>query len=241
MKIAILQCDEVLVKLQPEFGQYENMIKRMFAQIPGASEWSFDCFDCRQREYPENLESYDFYITTGSKSSVYDDEPWIKQLIAFVQQLEKACKKLVGICFGHQLIAAAYREMVASSEKGWGIGVATNRVVATPDWMNATVDELHILVSHQDQVLALPPGALVIAKSDFCPYFVVQWSDHFLSIQGHPEWTHGYSRALINERRTIIPPERVESGLDSLSLHTDNQLFARWVVDFVAGQSEPEL
>lgn len=233
MNIAILQCDEVLVKLQPEFGQYHNMIRRMFSEIPESSEWYFDCFDCREGQFPDTLDFYDFYITTGSKSSVYDDDPWIKQLIAFIQQLDTAGGKLIGICFGHQLIAAACREVVAKSDRGWGVGVATNRVITTPDWMSLKVSELHILVSHQDQVLSLPSQATVIAQSDFCPYFVVQWNDHFLSIQGHPEWVPGYSRALINERRAIIPPERATSGLDSLRTPTDNRLFARWIIEFV--------
>jgi len=237
MNVAILQCDEVMAKLQPEFGQYQDMIQGMFSDIPGSSKWSFDCFDCREGQYPDALDLYDFYITTGSKSSVYDDDPWIKQLIDFIQRLDTAGKKLIGICFGHQLIAAACQEMVAKSDRGWGVGVSTNRVIATPGWMSEKVDELHIIVSHQDQVLTLPSQATVIAQSDFCPYFVVQWNDHFLSIQGHPEWAHDYSRALMNKRRAIIPPERLSSGLDSLRIATDNRLFARWIVDFVGRAS----
>jgi GMP synthase (glutamine-hydrolysing) len=79
----------------------------------------------------------------------------------------------------------------------------------------------------------LPEGAVVIAESDFCPFFMVQWNDHFLSVQGHPEWNRAYSRSLMNERRAIIPPERIETGLESLSIKPDNELLARWIIDFV--------
>jgi GMP synthase (glutamine-hydrolysing) len=96
-----------------------------------------------------------------------------------------------------------------------------------------------MLSSHQDQVTQLPGGALVIAQSDFCPYFVVQWGDHFLSIQGHPEWSNAYSRALMNDRRAIIPAERIEAGLKSLDQKADSTLFVSWVMNFVKFDAHP--
>jgi GMP synthase-like glutamine amidotransferase len=232
MKIAILICDDVLDKFQPRFGHYRDMIRKMFAFLDGPFE--FADFDCRQGHYPKNIHDHDFYITTGSKASVYDNKPWIQELLQFVQMLDSHQKKLIGICFGHQLIAMARQGMVEKSTRGWGVGVAVNRIIAAPDWMSEKKTDLNIVVSHQDQVTALPADALVIAESDFCPFFMVQWSSHFLSIQGHPEWNREYSRTLLHERRTIIPAERVEAGLDSLSIDPDNQLFTRWIVDFVA-------
>lgn len=231
MKVAILQCDNVLEPFQPQFGDYDGMIRNLFAELGDVFE--FKVFDLRQGHYPDDIHAYDFFITTGSKVSVYDNQPWIEPAIAFVRQLDSAKKKLIGICFGHQLIAKARGCEVAKSAKGWGIGVAVNRILTSPIWMNETKSTLHMLVSHQDQVLNLPEDALVIAASDFCPYFFVQWSKHFLSVQGHPEFSPEYSRAMMNMRRTIIPAERIEVGLASLSLDLDNALFARWIMDFV--------
>jgi GMP synthase-like glutamine amidotransferase len=62
---------------------------------------------------------------------------------------------------------------------------------------------------------------------------MVQWNDHFLSIQGHPEWNRTYARTLINERRALFTPEQIAAGLASLDMKPDNELFARWIVDFV--------
>ncbi len=230
MKIAILQCDDVLEKFQPQFGHYPEMIRKMFQPFDGPFE--FAAFDCQKGYLPEDINTYDLYITTGSKASVYEDKPWIQQLIRFVEQLDKHEKKLIGICFGHQIIAMACKGMVEKSQKGWGIGVAVNHLFATPGWMSEIKPELNVIVSHQDQVITLPEHALVIAGNDFCPFFMVQWSDHFLSIQGHPEWNKAYSRTLINERRAIIDPERIEAGLASLTIEPDNRLFVRWILDF---------
>ncbi len=232
MKVAILICDDVLERFQPRFGNYPAMIRQMFAFADGPFE--FTDFDCREGHYPGDIHDYDFYITTGSKASVYDDETWIHDLIKFVRHLDCHQKKLIGICFGHQIIAMARRGMVEKSPRGWGIGVAVNRVVASPDWMRQKKSQLNIIVSHRDQITTLPEDALVIAESDFCPFFMVQWNSHFLSIQGHPEWRREYASSLTNNRRAIIPPERVEAGLDSLSIAPDSRLFSRWILDFVA-------
>jgi len=231
MKIAILQCDDVLEKFQPQFGSYIGMIEHMFACIDGSFE--FDRYDCRKQEYPDNLDIYDFFITTGSRASVYDDVMWIETLIDFVRRLHREKRKLIGICFGHQIIAQAFGENVEKSERGWGIGVAVNRIVCTPDWMSKTQTNLNIIVSHQDQITSLPEEATIIAESDFCPFFIVQWNDHFLSIQGHPEWNKEYSKALINERRAIIPHPIVDVGLQSLTKPLDNMCFVRWIIDFI--------
>jgi len=231
MRVAILQCDDVMEKFQVQFGNYSDMIKDMFKVVDDTLE--FEVFDSRQGSYPRNLDDYDFYITTGSKTGAYDDLLWIQKLIEFVQLLDKKKKKLIGICFGHQIIAKALHSDVKKSEKGWGIGVSVNRIVATPDWMSEAVSQLNIIVSHQDQVVSLPKDAQVIAESNFCKYFIVQWNDHFLSIQGHPEFSSDYSLALMNERKGIIPMQRIEEGIDSLNIEPDNALFTRWLMNFV--------
>ncbi len=231
MKIAILKCDEVLEELQVEHVSYTNMIQDMFVSV--GHHFDIEIFNCQLSHYPEDIDAYDFYITTGSRAGVYEDEPWIKQLIDFTRLLDEHKKKLIGICFGHQIIAMAQHQQVQRSDKGWGVGIAVNRIVAMPDWMSKKATELNIIVSHRDQVISIPEEAVVIAESDFCPHFVVQWNDHFLSIQGHPEWNTDYSRALMNKRRAIIPAERIEAGLSSLTKTPDNMLFARWIIDFV--------
>lgn len=231
MNAAILQCDNVLPKFQARFGDYPEMIEQMLHKVD--LPLSFDTYNCKQGEFPADIHKYDFYLTTGSKASVYDDKQWIQRLIQFIKKLDKHEKKLIGICFGHQLIAVARGGKVERSDKGWGIGISTNLISAHPDWLPAKADKINILVSHQDRITDLPDDALVIAKSDFCPFFIVQWGKHFLSIQGHPEWEPEYSRALINERRAIIPGERIKTGLDSLQKEPDNLLFTRWIMEFI--------
>lgn len=231
MKAAILQCDNVLAKFQSQFGHYPAMIEQMFDEID--LPLSFDTYDCRQGQFPDDINAYDFYLTTGSKASVYDDLPWIQQLVEFVQLLYKQQEKLIGICFGHQIIALARGGKVEKSDNGWGIGIARNQIISRPEWMSDGPAEINILVSHQDQITELPDDTILIAENDFCPFFIVQWGNHFLSIQGHPEWNTDYSRTLINDRKAIIPPDRIKAALNSLQIAPDNALFVRLILGFV--------
>lgn len=230
MRIAILQCDSVLDKFQKDFGNYPQMIIDLLTSVEEKLE--VEIFDVQKGKYPECIDNWDLFITTGSKASVNDNEVWIKDLIGFIQKLDADQKKLIGICFGHQAIAVARGGSVVKSDKGWGIGISSNRILTQPDWMNTQNSCLNIIVSHQDQITLLPKGTKVIAESDFCPYFMVQWGEHFLSVQGHPEWNRQYSKSLINDRRNIIPIKRIEEGLVSLEKEPNNHEFAQWIIMF---------
>ncbi len=230
MKVAILQCDNVLDKFQKDFGNYPQMITDLLSSVE--DELEIETFDVQKGKYPDNIDEWNLFITTGSKASVNDNEIWIKDLIEFTKLLDKSKKKLIGICFGHQLIALARGGTVVNDSEGWGIGISSNQILIQPDWMVNRPDELNLIVSHQDQIHLLPKGGKVIAESRFCPFFMIQWGEHMLSVQGHPEWNRSYSKALINDRRKIIPQSRIEQGLASLDKKPDNQQFAKWIIHF---------
>lgn len=230
MKIAILQCDDVLKKFQPEYGNYPQMVVKLLQSIDSTLE--IEIFDVQVGEYPDNINEWDLFITTGSKLSAYDDVDWVKNFIGFVQLLDNSEKKLFGICFGHQAIAMAVGGLVENSSKGWGVGISSNRVHFQPEWMIKGAAELNLIVSHQDQVIKLSDGAKVIAGNDFCPHFMVQWSPHFLSIQGHPEYSKDYFLILINQRRDIIPAQRFDEAMASLMTLPDTEMFGQWILDF---------
>ncbi len=231
MKVGVLLCDQVREEYQGRFGQYQDMIIAMLA--PFFPRLEFTCFRCDQGEIPSDPHAFDFYISSGSRQSVYDDEPWIKALMTFIQQLDQLQKKFIGICFGHQLIALALNGKVERSDKGWGIGVATHDLLMQPDWMRYGPKQFSLIVSHQDQVVEIPSGTQVIAGNPFCPYFLVQWNSHFLSVQGHPEWSIEYARTLFNDRRESYPQETFEQAIESLHKIPDSNQFNEWVKQFI--------
>ena len=233
MKIGILQCDHVLEALQPTFGNYPEIMVALFAKV--APDYQFKVYRVQEFEYPQHLDECDAYITTGSRHGVNDGFAWIERLEKFICELDRAKKSFIGICFGHQLMVKALGGVVAKPDKGWGIGVSFNQVVHEKPWMKPHQTNLNLIASHQDQVIHLPKAVNldVIASSSFCPYYMLTYGKHFLSIQGHPEFTTAYSSALMEVRQKQFSSERLQEGIASLQANTDDQLMAQWIVNFI--------
>ncbi len=237
MKIGVLQCDSVKAQFQGRHGNYPAMIESLFHQVAPAI--SFNVYDVVQGHYPDDIDECDAYITTGSKASVYDDEVWIATLQAFITRLRREEKKLIAICFGHQLVAQAFGGSVEKSDKGWGVGVHTMQVSAVRPWMEPPLKSCNVLVSHQDQVTELPLGAELIAGSPFCPNAMFQLDDATLAIQGHPEFTKPYASDLMGFRRKLLGEALYKVGVESLQNMTDELTIARWMIAFISnGQSD---
>ena len=234
MKIGILLCDNVREHLQPAHGNYPEMFQEMFLAEDSSCE--FKLYRALDGDLPHSTNECDVWLITGSRCSVYEDLPWIPPLKAFVQKLYQDQCKLVGICFGHQLMAEALGGKVTLSEKGWGVCMSFNKVSTHKHWMQPDREDFNLLVSHQDQVTTLPGNAQVLAGSDFCPYYMIQYGDHFLSIQGHPEFSPDYAKTLMLFRQDRIPAKRIEEGLESLSCAPDKALATQWLLRFFSDQ-----
>ena len=231
MKLGILKTDAVRPEWVPEFGEYPDMFMALLAQEDPALE--FAVYDVEQGEYPADIDEVDAYLITGSKSSVYEDKAWIHRLENFVRELDRRCKKLVGICFGHQLVAQALGGRTEKSPKGWGVGLHTHRFSELPDWHDQGEPSFRVLVSHQDQVVENARGARVLASSDFCENAVCQVGDHILTFQGHPEFLSGYSREIMEFRREMIGEQAYTEGLASLACEPQSARVATWILKFL--------
>ncbi len=231
MKIGILQCDDVNADLQVEHGNYPEMFIQLLQRVDPTLQ--FQVWRCHEGQIPSSDADVDAWLITGSKYGVNDGLPWIDSLCDFVRILWAQQIPLIGVCFGHQLIAKALGGEVRKAEQGWGLGLSYNQILEQRDWMQPFKDHLDLLVSHQDQVVNLPSQAQLLASSEFCPYYLLQYGEHFLSVQGHPEFTKGYSRDLLQMREQILPPARVRAAMVSLSADPDGQLMMQWLVRFL--------
>ena len=233
MKIGILKTDTVREDLVDEFGEYPDMFIRLLREAD--PELEFRVYDVENGEYPEDINEVDAYLITGSKSSVYDDKDWIRRLEAFVQELHAQRKKLLGICFGHQMVARALGGHTEKSHKGWGMGAHSAVFESLPRWHDGEGHEFHLLVSHQDQVVEPAPGTVVLAGSEFCENAVCQLGDHILTFQGHPEFMHDYTRNILEIRREMVGEDVYAAGVASLDQPVDRERVARWMVNFLRG------
>ena len=231
MKIGILQCDDVKDSLQAAYGNYPQMFSELLLEL--LPDCELPIYRVLDGQLPESPRACDAWLITGSKFGVNDGLPWIEALSEFVRTLWEQKIPLIGVCFGHQLMAHALGGVVRQSEKGWGVGLSFNQVIERKPWMEPFQTQLDLLVSHQDQVVILPPQAEVLASSEFCPYYLIQYGDCFLSVQGHPEFCKDYCRDLMQMRGLALPPARLRAGLASLSAEADSALMMRWIVRFM--------
>ncbi len=227
MKIGILETGRTPVALEPRFGRYSGMFRRLLGE-----NYQISVFDVVAGEYPAAPEANDAYIVTGSPAGVYENLPWIAELKSFLQAA-KGCAKLVGICFGHQVMAEAFGGRVEKSDKGWGIGLHRYDVAEVAPWMDA-VPSFAIPVSHQDQIVEQPPASRILATSPFTRFGMLAYDDQpAISLQCHPEFEPEYAAALIEQRWERVPEP--EAAIASLSQPNDRPLVASWMRRFLDG------
>ncbi len=160
-------------------------------------------------------------LITGSAAGVYDGFDWIAPLEDFVRAAYARRTPMVGICFGHQLIAQAMGGVVRKSEQGWGIGRHVYRV--TPDNGVIADAELAISCSHQDQVIETPAMARTIMSSPFTPHAGLLYANGTtLSVQPHPEFSAEFAYELCEARTGIAPDHVVAAGKASLTQPLDS-------------------
>jgi GMP synthase-like glutamine amidotransferase len=213
MHIGILRTDSVSREWVSTYGEYPDMFTRLLSAEDDAL--TFTTWNVEVGELPRSVEAADGFLITGSKSSVYDDKAWIRALEDFVRECHAARRKVIGICFGHQLVAQALGGVVAKSPKGWGVGVHCY-TVDREGFDLADGEQFCLLASHQDQVMTMPPGATQIASNDHCEFAGMTLGQHMLTFQGHPEFIPAYSREIMTFRRDMIGAERVAEGIASL-------------------------
>lgn len=230
LKVGLLECDHVRDELRHIAGDYREMFPALFSQV--AMEWDFVFYDVCNGHFPASPEECDLYICTGSKSSVYDEDDWIQQLKAFVVDIYNSGKSFIGVCFGHQILGEALGGKVEKSAVGWCVGVHRFQLVTRENWMQPFADAFNLLMMCQDQVIQLPPDATLLAETSDCPHAMFRVGDRMLGIQAHPEFPKAYDQALMELRVERIGENKVELGIASLELPTQEIMFAHWIKNF---------
>lgn len=194
MLIGILQTGLAPEALAPEMGDYPDM----FARLLDGNGFSFRTFRVVEGQFPADVHDCDGWLITGSKHGAYEDHPWIPPLEAFIRDAYAARVPLVGICFGHQIIAQAMGGRVEKFKGGWSVGPTTYDFNGETVTLNAW---------HQDQVVERPALASVLASNDFCENAALLYDDRALTIQAHPEFSPAFVDGLMKTRAIGVVPD----------------------------------
>lgn len=223
--LGIIKADEIDEELKPKFGDTHGMFQRLFSAA-GVKNISIRSYDARDCCYPDHLDECDGYLIAGSRHCAFSKTPWIQQLLEFVQTLDRARKKLIGICFGHQCIALALGGSVVKAKQGWGLGVHEYDVLISGILTEDLGTTLKLRCSHEDQVARLPTHATRLLTNDFCENAGMVVADYIISFQAHPEFDRDFAEHLILNREQELGPDFTPT-LASLASDVDSNLVAR--------------
>ena len=233
MKIGILEAGLLRDAMAGRFDPYPVMFER-FIGLAG-HEFEFEAFCVVGGEMPPSIHACDGWLITGSRHGVYDRLEWMAPLQDFIRELAAAKIPLIGVCFGHQIIAQALGGEVVISDKGWGVGLHQYDVEQTYPWMKTDSRRAGMYAYHQDQVVKCPAAAEVFLSSVFCPYAGLSYEDSIISVQAHPEFEAAYEIALLEAYGgRVVPAEVARQAQATMSgdSSADSQLLANWFADF---------
>ncbi len=234
MKIGILETGLINEKLIDRYDPYPVMYAALLDRA--RQDLQYQTYSVIRREMPASIHDCGGWLITGSRHGVYESLDWMLELQVFIRELERASVPLVGICFGHQIIAQALGGEVVKSDRGWGVGLHSYRIDVAQEWMGDAPGQVGIYTFHQDQVVEKPPVAKVFSSSDFCPYAGLGYGDSIITIQAHPEFEEDYELALLNLYGGNIVPEPVASkalaDMQTSGRKADTQVLADWLARF---------
>ena len=231
MRLGILECDHVDDRYRHLAGDYRDMFDALLT--PHDPELETVAYDVCRGSLPASPNDCDAWLITGSRRSVYDDVPWIRALSDFVRRVHDASVPCMGICFGHQLVAHALGGRTERAESGWGAGAHRIDWSDAPGWMEPAASSCDLLFMHQDQVVALPPGGVVLGRADHCPVAAFTVGASMLGMQAHPEFPAVYLSVLLDDRVERIGADKTERARASLDGPVDSAVTGRWLVQFM--------
>lgn len=227
MKIGILQTGKVPENLRAQCGEYPDM----FEQLLSGNGFTFASWAVVDGVFPDHPNQADGWLITGSRHGVYEDHDWLPPLEAFIRKIVSDEKPLVGICFGHQIIAQALGGHVEKFEGGWSIGPQVYEFADGPKAVHAW---------HQDQVTTPPAGAQTIAKSDFCAHAALLYPSQALTYQPHPEFDDAFPAGLIETRGPgVVPDDLLQEARAQLGVPLDRAQIGAQIAHFLKHKALP--
>jgi GMP synthase-like glutamine amidotransferase len=233
MRVTILETGRAPGRLSEDYPRYPDMFVSLLSKAD--KNLSFETVALLDGAPLPDPEACEAVLITGSPFGVYDSTPWMDSLRAFIRGAYHGKTPMVGVCFGHQVIADALGGVVRKSEKGWGIGRHTYDVLDARPWMAGAGASMSLAVSHQDQVIEPPLGAVTLARSAHTEHAMLAYEGApVISLQGHPEFSDTFVSALYSARRgKTLTDAAVDAAIESLGRPEDNAKVAGWMARFL--------
>ncbi|WP_281855964.1 type 1 glutamine amidotransferase [Litoreibacter halocynthiae] len=220
MKIGILQTGRTPDEMRAKHGDYDDLFKRL---LDGRG-FTFETYPVLDGVFPAAVTDADGWLITGSKFGAYEGHDWIPPLEDFLRGAFDAGVPIVGVCFGHQILAQALGGKVEKFAGGWQVGAT--------DYVRADGTKDRIMAWHQDQITELPAGAEVIGASAMCANAMLTYGDKALTVQPHPEFSPDFLADLLEARRAVLPHHIAEVAMERIDEPLTSLDYAQQFEDF---------
>ncbi|KAI0109827.1 class I glutamine amidotransferase-like protein [Daldinia grandis] len=244
IRLAILEADNPVPGIKAEYGSYGGVFQYLFERACASLEppqplsavlkLSFHDIVNHPESYPDP-ETIDAILISGSKYSAYDNDDWIVRLTQYTRRcLEGGRVRVIGVCFGHQIVGRALGAEVGKNVRGWEISVTEHELTEEGKRLFG-VQKLAIHQMHRDQVFSLPPGAIQLARTEMCDVQSMYKPGRFITVQGHPEFTDDMVREILEMRRRggILGPDIFQDGMNRVSNNHDGIAVAKAFLRFL--------
>lgn len=202
-RLGLLQAGRAPEELIGVFPDYDQM----FVDFLGAETFEYRHWAVLDNTFPDSIEDADAWLITGSRHGAYEDHVWIPRLEQLIRDIYAAGSPLVGVCFGHQIIAQALGGTVEKFHGGWSVGLVEYQLDETFFGKALRNQTTPLLAFHQDQVIKPPEQAVTVGSTDFCQHAALVYDNRILTIQPHPEFNQRYVEGLLDARGNILPTD----------------------------------
>nr|GMC78507.1 gamma-glutamyl peptidase 5-like [Ipomoea batatas]GMC83550.1 gamma-glutamyl peptidase 5-like [Ipomoea batatas] len=237
-KFAVLLCAEDSEYVKKKYGGYFGV----FVKMLGEEGEIWKVFHVAEGEFPTDAEigEFDGYVITGSCNDAHGNDIWICKLLNLLNKLDAMKKKILGICFGHQILGRALGGKTGRATSGWDIGVTAVHMSSSKLFSSLKLPaSLHVIECHRDEIIELPEKAEIMAWSNKTGIEMFRYGDHIMGIQGHPEYTKDILVHLIDRlsQRDLIQDDVAISAKAKLGAYEpDREAWRKLCTGFLKGR-----
>ncbi|KAJ5594635.1 uncharacterized protein N7459_000843 [Penicillium hispanicum] len=243
LRVAVIECDTPIPPVQTKLGNYGDIFERLLQrglQTSGNSTVDIQVSKWNVVDNPvyPNPDECDAFLLTGSKHDAFADDPWIVSLTDYVREIVQSHKKpVVGVCFGHQVLARALGARVGRSE-GWEISVEEIDLTDAGKKLFGQ-DKLHLHQMHRDVVFEVPEGCTNLGSSPRCAVQGLYMPSRLISVQAHPEFNEYVMSNILQARHNsgVLNDEMYQDGNSRSAKPHDGEKLAGEFVKFIIESS----
>jgi len=229
IRLGILQAGRVPEEMVDIHADYNQL----FVNLLGANEFDYRHWAVLDGEFPDSTDDADAWLITGSRFGAYEDHHWIPPLEEFIRQVFAVDQPMVGICFGHQIIAQAMGGKVEKFDGGWSVGRVEYTLDESVFGTDSNSEQTALLAFHQDQVVRAPDAAKTVGSTDFCKHAALLYGKNALTIQPHPEFYSEFIEGLLDARRAILPEAIFDKATKALGRPIVRERMANTIRNFL--------